>query len=86
MNPIEELKQRLDKLPNARYGLGCQLYHRLAHNANGFNVTLMQNSANSYTVFFNGWHENFEFSSEPIAEPARKRITHLLTCTKDTSV
>ena len=66
MNPIEELKRRLDKLPEARYDSDAYSITVLPHNSHGFNVTLTKNSANSYTVFFNGWHEDFEDPEETV--------------------
>jgi hypothetical protein len=66
MNVIEELKRRIDKLPGARYESDTASITVLPHNTDGFNVTLMQNSANGYTVFFNGWHEDFEDPEETV--------------------
>ena len=66
MNPIEELKRRLEQLPDARYESDGNSISVLPNNAHGFNVTLMQNSATSYTVFFNGWHEDFEDVEETV--------------------
>lgn len=66
MNPIEELKRRLDSIPNARYNSDDSSITVLPNDADGFEVTLIKNSANSYTVFYNGWHEDFEDVEETI--------------------
>ncbi len=66
MNPIEELKRRLDELPGARYEADSNSISVLPQNSHGFNVTLLQNSEASYTVFFNGWHEDFEDVEETV--------------------
>ena len=66
MNPIEELKRRLDTLPGARYESDGNSITVLPNNSHGFNVMLTQNSATSYTIFFNGWHEDFEDVEETV--------------------
>ena len=66
MDVIEELRQRLDKLPDAPYESDGNSITVLPQNSHGFSVTLTQNSAASYTVFFNGWHEDFEDVEETV--------------------
>ena len=66
MNVIEELKRRLDTLPNARYEADDSSITVEPNDPHGFTVTLTKNSGNHYTVFFNGWHEDFEDIEETI--------------------
>jgi hypothetical protein len=64
MNLIEELKRRLDSVPNARYEADGSSITVEPRDSDGFTVMLTQNSNNHYTVFFNGWHEDFEDAEE----------------------
>ena len=66
MNPIEELKRRLDTLPNARYKSDAHSITVFPNDTDGFEVSITRNSENSYTVSFNGWHEDFEDVEETI--------------------
>lgn len=66
MNLIEELKRRLDTLPNARYEADDSSITVEPNDTDGFTVTLTKNSGDHYTVSFNGWHEDFEDAEETI--------------------
>ena len=66
MDPIEELTRRLNRLPDARYESDQSSITVFPNNADGFTVSLTKN-ANSCTVFFNGWHEDFESHDEAVA-------------------
>ena len=66
MDPIEELTRRLNNLPVARYESDQSSITVFPNNTDGFTVSLTRN-ANTCTVFFNGWHEDFENPDEAVA-------------------
>jgi hypothetical protein len=59
MNPIEEIKTRLRKYPDAKYESTASSITVLPSSDGGFTVTL-DIGPGGYTVSFNGWHEDFE--------------------------
>jgi hypothetical protein len=65
MNPLEELKRRLDSLGDVRYESDRSSLSVYPADANGFPVRVMKNS-NTYTVFLAGWHEDFESPEETL--------------------
>ena len=60
MDLIEELKRRLNSLSNARYQADKDSITVFPNDTDGFTVTVTKNHANTYTVFFDGWHEDFD--------------------------
>lgn len=63
MDPIEELKPRLQRIPNVRYESDASSITVFPADADGFAVSIVKN-VNGYTVSFNGWHEEFESADE----------------------
>ncbi len=61
MNPIKEIENRLQKYPDARFEIKGNTITVFAGDSNGFDVSLSENGS-SYTVSFEGWHEEFEDS------------------------
>lgn len=59
MDLIEELTHRLKTIPEARYESDPSSITVFPNDASGFTVGLVKNT-DVYTVFFNGWHEDFE--------------------------
>jgi hypothetical protein len=65
MNIIEEIKARLQKYPHANYESRVDSISVYPASAEGFTVELTVNR-NSYTVSFNGWHEDFQDEEEAL--------------------
>jgi hypothetical protein len=65
MNVIEEVKTRLSKYPDTRYSETPESIEIHPANDSGFSVGLMV-SGGRYTVWFEGWHEEFESSAEAL--------------------
>ncbi|HKR59369.1 MAG TPA: hypothetical protein VJS64_06510 [Pyrinomonadaceae bacterium] len=65
MNPIEEIKSRLRKYPDVKYESTASSITVLALSDTGFNVGF-EGAAGRYTVFFNGWHEEFSDAGEAL--------------------
>ena len=63
MDLIEELKNKLSNLPNVRFESDQTSLTVFPADANGFEVGVVKNGDN-YTVFFNGWHEDFDSMEE----------------------
>jgi hypothetical protein len=66
MNLIDEIKERLAKYPSARYFSSVNSITVLPLSDQGFTVELTANGGDAYTVFFNGWHEDFDNSEEAL--------------------
>ena len=64
MKLIEEIKRRLSKYPDVRIKSDASSITVLPASTKGFSVTLAENLGNSYTVLFEGWHEDFETAEE----------------------
>ena len=58
MNLIDEIKAMLSKYPNIRYESSASSIKVSPLSDDGFEVLLTVNRE-GYTVFFNGWHEEF---------------------------
>ena len=56
---IEEIKTRLQKYPHAKYESDADSISVFPTSDDGFTVSLTVNQK-SYTVSFNGWHEDFQ--------------------------
>ena len=65
MNLIDEIKARLSKYPNAEYESNASSISVLPSSDNGFTVGLNVNHG-GYTVFFDGWHEDFHDEEEAL--------------------
>jgi hypothetical protein len=65
MNVIEEIKARLRKYPLAKYESDSNFISVFPASDDGFTVGLTVNR-NSYTVSFNGWHEDFQHEEEAL--------------------
>lgn len=63
MDLIEELKHKLNNLPNVRFESDQFSLTVFPADANGFEVGVIKNS-DDFTVSFNGWHENFDNMEE----------------------
>ena len=59
MNVIDEIKSRLSKYPEVRFTADDCSITVLPASSQGFPVTLTQNSSDSFTISFAGWHEDF---------------------------
>src|SRR5258707_14732169 len=58
MNAIDEIKTRLSKYPDIRFESNASSIRVSPLADDGFEVLLTVNRG-GYTVFFNGWHEEF---------------------------
>jgi hypothetical protein len=65
MNPIEEIKARLSKYPGVLVEADSQSVRVIPNSPSGFVVEFSMNR-DSYSVAFEGWHENFADQSEAI--------------------
>lgn len=65
MNAIEQITARLQEYPDAKFESGADFIRVVPASRDGFNVELTA-SKNDYTVYFNGWHENFEDEEEAL--------------------
>ena len=65
MKLIDEIKARLSKYPNAKYESNASSISVLPSSDNGFTVGLNVNHG-GYTVFFDGWHEDFHDEEEAL--------------------
>ncbi len=65
MNLIKEIKAKLQKYPHAKYESTSDSISVFPTSNNGFTVGLTVNQ-NSYTVSFDGWHEDFESREEAL--------------------
>ena len=65
MNPIEEIKTRLQKYPHVKYESDASSIRVLPASDDGFTVEL-EVTDRRYTVYFNGWHENFNDAAEAL--------------------
>ena len=66
MNPIEEIKQRMAKYPQARCESDSTSATVFPTSDDGFEVTLIVNSNDHYTIHFEGWHEDFSNATEAL--------------------
>lgn len=66
MDLIEEIKKRLGKYPDARFESDASSITVAPNSPNGFSVAVAVNPGNSYTVSFEGWHEEFEDQEEAL--------------------
>ncbi len=64
-NPIEEIKKRLQKYPEAKFELTENSAQVFPVDESGFDVSLLGNAA-EWTVSFEGWHEEFEDAEESL--------------------
>ena len=65
MNVIEEIKAKLQQYPQAKFESDGNFINVFPTSNSGFTVGLMVNQ-NSYTVSFNGWHEDFQDKDEAL--------------------
>ena len=65
MNPIEEIKVRLQRYPNVKYESDASSISVLPTSDEGFTVEFVV-TRGRYTVSFNGWHENFNDVAEAL--------------------
>lgn len=65
MNPIEEIKEKLNKYPSAKFESTASSISVLPASAAGFTVRL-EVQHGRYTVFFNAWHEEFSDAAEAL--------------------
>ena len=65
MNVIEEIEARLQKYPHAKYESAADSISVFPTSDDGFTVNLVVHQ-NSYTVSFNGWHEDFQNVEEAL--------------------
>lgn len=63
---IDDIKTRLAKYPDARYEADASSITVFPTAPEGFSVGLTLNSDNSYTVSFDGWHEEFDDADEAL--------------------
>ncbi len=63
MNPIEEIKTRLRKFPRVEYESDSSSISVLPTSDAGFTV-MLEVGDGVYTVYYNGWHEDFEDAAE----------------------
>ena len=66
MNVIDDIEQRLTKVPQAKYKRKNNSITVDPLDSDGFEVTLERHAPDSYTIYFNGWHENFETDEEAL--------------------
>ena len=66
MSPIDKIKQKLTKYPEVQFETDSSSITILPTTPEGFSVTLIMNSQDSYTVHFEGWHENFDDENEAL--------------------
>jgi hypothetical protein len=64
MNLVEEIKARLKKYPEVRFESDTSSITVFPSSPDGFGVTLLVNAVDSYTLSFEGWHEDFEVEEE----------------------
>lgn len=64
MNLIEDIKTRLKKYPDVRFESDPSSITVFPTSPDGFEVTLVVNAVDSYTLSFEGWHEDFEVEEE----------------------
>jgi len=65
MDLIDELTSRLNSVPGARYESDSSSITVFPNNTDGFTVSFTKNF-DTYTVFFNGWHEDFQSADEAV--------------------
>jgi hypothetical protein len=65
MDVIEEIKARLQEYPDAKFESSGNSIRVLPSTSDGFTVSLAVNQ-DSYTVSFNGWHEDFQDRAEAL--------------------
>ena len=82
MNPIQEVKNKLEKYPHIKYEEETNFINILPVNDSGFTIQLEVNPS-SYTVAFEGWHESFEDAEEALnclafglSDSCRLKITY----------
>jgi hypothetical protein len=63
---IDEIRRRLDKYPAVKYEIQDRSIGVKSQSEEGFTVWLILNSDDTYTVFFEGWHENFDHEEEAL--------------------
>lgn len=66
MSVIDDIKTRLAKYPDVRYEADASSITVFPTAPDGFSVDLTLNSGNSYTVSFDGWHEEFDDVDEAL--------------------
>jgi len=65
MRIIEEIAAKLQKYPHVKYEGGGDFINVLPTSDHGFTVGLVARQG-SYTVSFNGWHEDYEDEEEAL--------------------
>ena len=65
MNPIQEVKIKLEKYPHIKYEESNNAISILPNDESGFEVQL-EKTPSGYTVAFEGWHEIFEDAEEAL--------------------
>lgn len=65
MNAIEEIETKLQKYPQVNYEIDGSGISVFPTSDKGFVVSYYE-GVNFYTVFYNGWHEDFEDKTEAL--------------------
>ena len=65
MNAIEQIVEKLRKFPNVTYEIGKSSIAVKPTSNQGFTVSL-EITGSRHTVFFNGWHEDFQGQEEAL--------------------
>lgn len=65
MDAIEQIKAKLRKYPHVNYELGKSSITVLPTSSKGFSVSL-ETTGMGHTIYFNGWHENFQREEEAL--------------------
>jgi hypothetical protein len=65
MNPLDEIKTRLQKYPHVKYESSSSSITVFPLSDSGFAVDFTV-TGNQYTVSFNGWHEEFTDATEAL--------------------
>jgi hypothetical protein len=66
MDPIEEIRQRLNKYPGLNYMASAHHITVYTKSESNFEVSFAVDSAIGYTVSFEGWHETFASKEEAL--------------------
>ena len=66
MDLIEDIKARLKKYPEVRYESDASSITVDPSSPDGFAATLVVNATDSYSISFEGWHEDFEDPEEAL--------------------
>ena len=65
MNPLQEVKSKLEKYPHIKYEETSHSISILPNDESGFIIHLEENDS-GFTVAFEGWHESFQEAEEAL--------------------